>query len=96
MVILSVMALTKTRNDEQRVREKMAAQERENAEVTQGYRAMVGMNAAQCRRAWGEPKHVIRLSDEAGDYEEWDYGRVWLYLRHGIVTGYSREIGPTP
>jgi hypothetical protein len=63
------------KEEEQRTREQIATEQRENQEALKNHHALIGMTAAQVRQAWGEPKRVIRTMDERHTYEEWIYGR---------------------
>lgn len=51
---------------------------------------LVGMNAAQVRRAWGAPDKVNRTQRATGTSEQWTYSptrtkRHYVYLDDGMV-----------
>ena len=89
---LIIGVLTKvSQKGEQRALERIAAEQRENADAIRRHHVLEGMSTVDLRQAWGEPKRMVRLSDTQGDYEQWDYGSASLYFRDGKVRAVRRE-----
>jgi hypothetical protein len=96
--VLVVMCVNNvSKESQERARERIAAEQRENQEGIKNHHALIGMTAAQVRQAWGEPKRIVRTTDERATYEEWHYGSdskgATLYFVNGIFKSGTRNDG---
>ncbi|SRR5438552_12518889 len=95
-VVFCIVMMKNYNEQDQRTREQIATEQRENDEAIKQHHALIGMTAAQVRQAWGERKRVIRTMDERHTYEEWIYGRngsASLYFGDGVFKSGTRMDG---
>jgi len=84
------------KDSEQRARQEIAVEQRENVEAIKNHHALIGMSAAQVRQSWGEPTRVVRTLDADHSYEQWIYGRnggASLYFVDGVFKSGTRSDG---
>jgi hypothetical protein len=87
LIFLVIFAVAKMGSDKEERSARVAAQEhQEDEQLAAVHKVRVGMSAALCRKAWGEPLRVSSHTDTHRDYEKWNYrGGNNLLFSNGVL-----------